>query len=280
MTKTAAILILVLSLAVFSGLKLELDRIPRAEVPGASILYLPKGTFLQYMSFGNRPFMADLIYLWAIQYFSNTRVPDRFNHLEHVFNIISELDPRYEDPYRIGAIISLYDASDPVKAFRILDLGLERNPDNWIFPWVAGHYAQMMRNFESARAYYKTAMEIEGSPQITRRLYANAAAELNDHATAYNYWLEIYEAADREGDERIRKIAFNHLYKNKAALDIEALTRAIAAYRQRFGINPPDLEELVKTGLIKTLPTDLDGRQYVYVKHSGEVTTAVLWWKR
>jgi tetratricopeptide (TPR) repeat protein len=265
---------------VFSGLKLELDRIPRAEVPGASILYLPKGTFLQYMSFGNRSFMADLIYLWAIQYFSNTLVPDRFNHLEHVFGIISELDPRYEDPYRIGAIISLYDARDPVKAFRILDLGLEKNPDNYIFPWIAGHYAQMMKDFESARSYYRKAMEIEGAPEMTRRLYANAAAELDDHLTAYRYWMDIYKDAEREGDERIIKIAVNHLYRNKAALDIEALTRAIAAYRQRFGVNPPDLEELVRVGLLTNLPTDLDGRQYVYVKHSGEVTTAVQWWKR
>lgn len=277
MSKTAAILILIVSLALFAGLKLELDRIPRAEVPGASILYLPKGTFLQYMSFGNRTFMADLIYLWAIQYFSNTRVPDRFNHLEHVFNIISELDPPYEDPYRIGSIIALYDARDLEKAYRILDLGLERNPENWIFPWLAGHYAQSGKDFETARSYYRKAMEIEGSPQILRRLYANAAAELDDHVTAYRHWLDIYTSTE---DERVKKIAFNHLYRSKAALDIEALTRAIAAYRQRFGINPPDLQELVNVGLIESLPTDLDGRQYVYIKHSGEVTTAVLWWKR
>jgi tetratricopeptide (TPR) repeat protein len=278
MRKGIVILVLIVSLASFSGLKLHLDTIPRAQVPGASILYLPSGKFLQYLALGNRPFMADLIYLWAIQYFSNTQVADRYDHMEHVFSIISELDPRYEDPYLIGAMIAGADAGDTETAFHILDLGLERNPDQWIFPWEAGHAALMqLKDFERAREYFKKAMEIPGAPAMARRLYADASTKLSDYKTALTHWWEIYETAT---DERVRSIAYSHLYRVKSALDIEALGKAIEEYRQRLGQNPEELEDLVGAGLMEHIETDLDGDAYVYDKETGEVTTARVWWKR
>ncbi len=278
MKKGIVVLILILSLAAFAGLKLHLDTIPRARVPGASILYLPSGRFLQYMSLGNRPLMADLIYLWAIQYFSNTAVAGRYDHMEHVFSIIAELDPRYLDPYQIGAMIASSDARDMEKAFRILDLGLEKNPDQWIFPWEAGHYALMqLKDYEIARAYFKKAMEIPGSPPVARRLYANAATELSDYPTALRNWLEIYQTTD---DARVKKIATNHIYRVNAAIHIESLTKAVAAFRERFGRSPEGLAELVTAGLVDSLPRDLDGNDYVYDTTTGEITTAVPWWKR
>ena len=277
MKKGGAVLILILSLAGFTGLKLVLDAIPRARVPGASILYLPSGKSLQYMSLGNRPLMADLIYLWAIQYFSNTAVADRYDHMEHVFSIIAELDPRYLDPYQIGAMIASTDAGDLQKALWILDLGLEKNPDQWIFPYQAGHLAIPLKDFELAREYFKKAMEIPGASPITRRLYANAATELSDYPTALKHWGEIYETTD---DERIKRIATNHLYRVYAAIHTKRLTEALGAFRERFGRNPGSLSDLVKLGFIESLPRDVDGNDYVYDPATGEVTTAVPWWKR
>ena len=29
-----------------------------------------------------------------------------------------------------------------------MDLGLAKNPDQWIFPFEAGHYAQMAKDYE------------------------------------------------------------------------------------------------------------------------------------
>jgi tetratricopeptide (TPR) repeat protein len=277
MKKTAVILILVLSLAAFMGLKLRLDQIARAEVPGASILYIPTGRFLQYASFGNAPLFADLIYLWAIQYFSNPKVADRFQHLEHVFSIIAELDPRYLDPYEIGALIAVYEARDLDKAFRILDLGLAKNPDQWIFPWLAGHYAQMtVKDYRIAQKYYKKAMDIEGAPAMTRRLYANAAFQLTDYRTALQHWLEIFRTAE---DDRVKKIAYNQLYRVDAALDTEALAAALAQYRERYGRLPDDLSALVTAGLMDSLPVDLEENPYQYDPSTGEVKAAEVWWK-
>ena len=139
MQKKILALLLIISCGMFMGLKIITDKIPRKTVPGASIIYIPSGKHLKLASFGYNTLMADLIYLWAIQYFSDQTIWDRFENLEHVFSIISELDPIYYDPYDVGSLIAYYDAKDLDLALRILDLGMEKNPDQWIFPLQAGH---------------------------------------------------------------------------------------------------------------------------------------------
>lgn len=278
--KPSTVLLLLIALAGLSGMKLHMDRLPRASVPGSSIIYIPSGRHMKYASLGNSPLLADLIYLWAIQYFSDQKVENRFDNLDHVFGIIAELDPRYIDPYLIGAIFAAYDARDFKACFRILERGLEKNPAEWIFPFQAGHYAQMLlKDHEMARTYFAQAMEIPGAPDFTRRLYANAFYEVDDYRTALRHWYDIYREAEAAGDERVLKIASNHIYKNKAALDLEALRGAISIYKNRFSRYPRELAELKTAGLLKEIPLDLDGKAYDYNPETGEVASQ-LWWKR
>ncbi len=278
MKKYILVVILLLSCALFMGLKTLTDRITRANIPGASIIYIPSGKFLTYATFGYSSLAADLVYLWAIQYYSNYAIAERYDHLDHIFSIIAELDPRYLDPYEMGAIIAVYEARDPYLAFKVLDRGLEKNPDQWIFPYQAGHYAQMvLKDYALAREYYRRTMEIKDAPPIAKRLYANAAFRGMDYETAWQSWLEVFQTAK---EERIKKIASNHLYQVKSALDVKRIKEAIEEYKQKYGQNPPSLDQLIKAGILASLPKDFDGNDYLYNPEKGEVEPSITWWKR
>ena len=278
MKKKLIVFLLILSCGIFMGLKLQINKIAREKIPGSSIIYIPSGKYLKFATFGYSSFIADLIYIWAIQYYSNYSIPDRYDNLDHIFSIIAELDHRYLDPYEIGAMIAVYEAKDLSLAFKILDRGLEKNPAQWIFPLQAGHYAQMMtKDYELARKYYKKAMEMDGAPVIIRRLYANAAFKIMDYKTAWENWLEIYQTTE---DERIKKIASNQLYQVKAAIDVKTIKEAIEKFKERFGRNPTEQAQLVKHGLLDSLPKDLDGKEYIYNSQTGEIRAPMIWWKR
>lgn len=274
---TALLLVLFLSLAGFVGLKLRLDGITRTKIPGSSIIYIPSGKYLRAATFGYSSFAADVIYVWAIQYYGNPVIADRFTHLRHVFSIIADLDPVWFDPYQIAALIALYDAKDLKLALEMFDLGADRNPDKWIFPFEAGHYAQLVKDFDTAKVYYKRALDIPGSPPITKRLYANAAFKTQDIGTAWETWSEVYRTAP---EPEVRKIATNHLYNIKATIDIAGLKKAVETFRERYGRRPAGLEELVGRGLVAELPLDFDGKDYVYDPATGDIKTAVIPWKR
>jgi len=269
---------LVATSGAFAALKVRTDKIVRRKVPGSSIIYLPSGKFLKYATFGYSALAADLIYLWSIQYYSTPTIDDRFDHLAHIFSIIAELDPRYVDPYEVGALIAIQEAHDPEAAFKILDLGLEKNPDQWVFPFDAGHIALMqLKDYPLAEKYFKICMAIPGAPDFVQRLYANAIYKKGDLKTSWDTWLQIYKTAP---DERTKKIAENHLYNVKATIDTGMLKEALRAYRDRTGRFPDSLGRLVQAGLLKDIPKDLDGKDYVYDPGTGNVTTVISPWKR
>ena len=278
MKKSVLIIFLIVSCASFLGLKVLTDEIPRAHMPGASIIYIPSGKYLKHATFGYSSLVADLIYIWAIQYYSDYSIAERYDYLDHIFSIIAELDPLYLDPYEMGALIAVYEARNPYLAFKVLDMGLEKNPDQWIFPYQAGHYAaSTLKDYELAREYYKKTMEIQGAPDIAKRLYADASFKDLDYQSAWENWEEVYERTD---DERIKKIASNHLYQVRTAMDIARLEEAVEKYRQEYGRFPGDLYQLVRTGFLSSVPKDPDDNDYIYDPETGKIEPPVTWWKR
>jgi tetratricopeptide (TPR) repeat protein len=269
---------LVVSSAGFMGLKLQADRIARARLPGSSIIYVPSGKFLKYATFGYSSLAADLLYLWAIQYYSTYEIPDRFTYLDHIFSVISELDPAYTDPYEVGSLIAGQEARNIPLALKILDRGLEKNPSAWIFPFEAGHIAQMQtKDYALAREYYAKAMALPGAPDLIKRLYANASFRTMDYRTSWDTWLEIYRTAT---DEQVRKTASNHLYQVKAAMDLDALKEAVAAFKTKFKRLPSGFGEIAGSGILTSIPKDMDGKDYLYDPATGEVKAATIPWKR
>ncbi len=272
------VILLILSCGIFMSLKVKTDNISRKKIPGSSIIYIPSGQYLKFATFGNSSLLADLIYVWAIQYYSDYTIPDMYEYLDHIFSIINELDPSYLDPYDIGAVIAAYEAEDLDLALKILDRGLEKNPEQWLFPYMAAHYAQMIKkDHKLAQEYYKKAMNIEEVPPIVERLYANAIFKSMDYKRALQTWLEIYKTAK---DERIKKIASNHLYNITATIDIQKINEAIEKFKESYGRNPMELSQLVRAGFLDSLPKDLDGKEYIYDSRTGEVKTPTIPWKR
>jgi tetratricopeptide (TPR) repeat protein len=279
-TATTLLLIafLMAAAAAFTALKVRTDKVARETLPGSSIIYIPSGKFLKYATFGYRALAADAIYLWAIQYYSTPTIDDRFDHLDHIFAIINELDPRYQDPYEVGALIAVQEARNPAAAFAILDRGAANNPDQWVYPFDAGHVAMMtLKDFPLAEKYFEQCMKIPGAPEFVERLRANAIFKKGDLRTSWETWLDIYKKAP---DERTKKIASNYLYNVKAAIDSAALEDAAAKYRERFGRPPADLETLLRTGFLREVPKDMDGEDYLYDPATGKVKTVISPWRR
>jgi len=269
---------LIVTAAASMALKVATDRVAREKLPGSSIIYIPSGKFLKYATFGYRAVAADAIYLWAIQYYSTPTIDDRFDHLDHIFAIINELDPRYQDPYEVGALIAVQEARNPAAAFSILDRGAANNPDQWVYPFNAGHIALMtLKDYPLAEKYFEKCMKIPGAPEFVERLRANAIFKKGDLRTSWETWLEIYKKAP---DERTKKIASNHLYNVKATIDAAAVEDAAAKYRERFGRPPADLGTLLRTGFLPEVPKDMDGEDYLYDPATGKVKTVTSPWRR
>jgi len=250
----------------------RLEALRSGEPAGAQVLYLPSGKYLKIISLGYPEVMADIIYIWSIQYYSNYDQSDRFKYLEHIYGgVISELDPRYVDPYLIGAVIMSTEANDDEMALRLLDKGIAANPDEWILPFDAGFLCyDRLKDYPRATRYFEMALESPGAPSVVKRLHAEMYNKMGDKRASLEYWKEVLEGAD---SDYVRNVSSMHVHDLTIEADLETLRRAVASWRSRYGGTPPDLQALARAGLTDSVPVDPEGNPYRYDRSTGEVTS-------
>jgi len=238
------------------------------------LLYLPNGKYLKLASLGHAPLLADLLYLWAIQYYSNYERADRYRYVEHVFNeVITELDPHYVDPYWLGALIMTVEAGDLEGGLRLLDKGRRNNPDDWALPYLAGWECYHAERFERAADYFEIAARIPGAPPALSRLRAGMYTKAGDLRTAIEIWAGVLQ--DPESDQASRAIAERQIRELTVRLHLETLRLAIERFRIDNGAYPRSLAELVAVSYIRHRPLDPEGREYDYDPTTGRVSAPV-----
>lgn len=244
-----------------------------APTPEHELLYLPNGRLLKLLSLGQAPLLADVVYLWAIQHYSDYERTDRYAWVEHVFDgVITELDPCYVDAYWLGGLILILEAGDLEAGLRLLDKGARNNPREWILPYLAGWECYRAGQKDRAQSYFARATAVPGAPAILPRVIAGIEAQKGNLRQAIALWEEIL--ADPGSAEATRAIAARRIRELRGKADVADLEAAIERFRNDNGRSPRRLEELLARSYIDALPVDPAGRPYGYDPRTGTVSSS------
>jgi len=240
---------------------------------------LPSGKTLRILSFGYRNLAADLLFIWAIQFYSSYHLTNMYDYLEGVFNTITDLTPEYLEPYIVGSWIMALEAKDVQMAIRLLQKGSKSLPDQWIFDYECGFYAyKSLKDYRLASTYFDRAAAHPTAPEHVKRKKAHMVYMMNDLDYAYRLWEDIYKTAE---DRMTRDAAYNHLFQIKYEKDRQWLEEKIILYRSRYQRNPHRLEDLVRAGIVQAIPRDFDGTGYLYDPKTGEIKSQRMFkWKK
>jgi len=260
-----AIIAVLLGAVVLS--EVRLGKITRVDPLGRELLYLPSPEMLKIMSLGNPGLVADVLYLWSIQYYSFYQPHERFLYLETVYTLITDLDPLYVDAYRIGALImQIQTGSDQEEleaaVRRIFDKGIRNLPDNWqLAEAAAWDFFIRFKDRETALHYAEIATQRPGAPPRIKRMVGvwrdkENAWTLDD---SIEYWRLAVENAENEWD---RVLCMNQFYDAVTARDRTALEPLLEAYSAHFGLCPENWEELTRAGALRQVPLDAYGDPY------------------
>ncbi|HKQ62862.1 MAG TPA: hypothetical protein VJS92_16335 [Candidatus Polarisedimenticolaceae bacterium] len=251
----------------------RLERVTSQRPAYDSLLYLPNGPYLRVASLGHASLVADAVYIWAIQFYSNYERQDRYHYVEHVFsNVIAELDPHYVDPYWLGSMILIAEAHDLEAGLRLLDKGFANNPDQWVLPYLAGWECYHVRQLDRAARYFQQAAAVPGAQPAVARMAAHMQARTGSLREALRFWEAAL--ADPECDQRTRAIARQQMRDLKPRVDVEELRAAVERFRIDNARPPRALAELRERGYLGVVPVDADGREYPYDARAGTVSFA------
>jgi hypothetical protein len=265
--KLMAVILVVGALAVAVTAEYRLGRIPREDPLGKELLYLPSAEMLKIISLGNSSLVADLLYMWSIQYYSGFQPTERFLYLEPVYNLITDLDPRYYDAYRIGALIMQIQTSGDQQQLkstvqRLFDKGLRNLPESWELAEAAAWDMYMrFKDRQAALHYAEIAAQRPHAPPRIKRMVGVWRDADNEWTVddSIAYWRK---ALDEAVDPMDQQVCRSKLYDAVAAKDRQQIEPRLREYVDRYGRCPDDWQTLIRTGLLRDEPLDLFGNPY------------------
>ncbi len=243
-----------------------LQGVERRDPLGRELLYLPSPEMLRLASLGNPGLVADLFYLWSIQYYSKYQPHERFLYLDTVYDLITDLDPLYHDAYRVGALImqlpTTEEEAHKAAVIRLFDKALRNMPDDYEIAEAAGWDMYVRyRDKPEALRYFRSAADVPGSPHRLRRFLAvwSNDEEGWSFEDALSYWMEVRDEAETDYDLAVCE---KQIYRLFASRDEAALNPVLQNWKLRYGICAGSWQEIVEAGWLGEVPVDYFGNSY------------------
>jgi tetratricopeptide (TPR) repeat protein len=256
---------LVVSLAASVVLLEGIDRL-RPQAAAEEVLYLNSPKALKRLSLGYNGLLADIYWTRAVQYFgfrhhSGTR---NYDLLAPLLEITTHLDPHLIVAYEFGtsflAPAPPDGAGHPEEAIKLINFGIQNNPDDWKLYYDLGFvYYMNLRNYpEAAKAFARGARAPNAHPFL-RLLAAQMAEHAGEFETARLMWNTAYQNTH---DKLIQQNAIEHLRALRVDEDVTHLQHAVTRFGERTGRLPTSMAELAAAEKLPGIPVDPDGNPY------------------
>ncbi len=261
-----------LALVLFAAAAGVAHRIRVGEENPYDVAFVPGAGALRWLSLGHPTLAADLTWLRVVQYVGEKRGDERgWNKLRPLVEVVTDLDPRHGYAYQVGANM-LSSVGLVGDANAILEKGTRNVPDRYILPFHRAVNAFLYEGDHAlAGRWFEVAARTPGAPAHLRDYVLAQYVKGNVAEAALSFLRQLEsEAQDDESRKSIRSQILRATLEREAA----PLEAAAARFRDRYGIRPVALEQLVHDGLISAIPPDPFGGSY-YLDAEGRVRSTV-----
>jgi len=252
----------------------ELDqRQDRSLIEIEGLAQLPKGEYLKPALLGYHHLGADVLWLRLVQVLGKKRNSlDEYEWMYHALDVITTLDPQYAYAYYAGGVILGDLANRTDLSNRLLEKGVDANPEVWNIPFLLGynHYFLLGDPAKGAE-YIMRAASLPDGPSYLPGLATRMAAEAGSPDTA----LAFLEVRLRETqDPEMREVLAYRMKEVIIERDIRILEHAVEAYQVQHRTLPTTLTDLVAAGALSSLPQEPFGGDYRLDRKTGSVSSS------
>jgi len=263
-----------LLLACLGWLQGELDlRQDRTVVQIEGLAQLPKGEYLKPALLGYHHLGADLLWLRLLQVVGKRGISeDEYEWMYHALDVITTLDPQYAYPYYAGGVVLVDQANRTDLSNRLLEKGVDANPDVWNIPFLLGYnYYFLLADPAKGAEYIMKAASLPDRPAYLPGLATRMSVEAGDPETA----LAFLDARLQDTqDPQTRESLANRMKEVIIERDLRVLESAVAAYRTQHGALPATFTDLVVAGALPILPQEPFGGDYRLDRKTGSVSSS------
>lgn len=237
---------------------------------------LPKSGVLIPLSFGCRALMADSVWVATVQRLGGMDVFKASDTQKRVLAqgavAASEIDPHFVFPLEaMGVVLSAW-MNEAGIARKLFLRGWFLAPQSWKFPFFLG-FLSYIHEGDTRRAaeFLKRASIKPNCPAYVTRLTAKLYTLSGNPKEALAFLesvsgLESLAYFRPQIEERKKEVLLTMAF--------DEIEGALARYRARFGKPPKDIQELKALGLLKRVPKDPFGGDFLIDKQGRVITTS------
>ena len=250
------------------GSVFSLSRVDQLRTGAAleDVLYIRSPKILKRLSLGYDGLLADVYWTRVVQYFGARHAAhaSHYRQLAPLLAITTTLDPHLVVAYQFGANFLSpeppYGAGMPDDAVRLVEFGIENNPNDWKLYYNLGFiYYFDMKDYRRAAEAFARGSTVPNAHPILRVMAAQMAQHAGDTQMGRALWTTTYQNTE---DKQIRANAIAHLRALQVADDVSALEELVAQYGQKTGQLPKSLSDMMAANLLRGIPVDPTGRPY------------------
>lgn len=190
---------LLVAVCVAGVILFQADR-PAVGTPNPRV-FIPSPGFYKNFSESDRATVADVYWLYLIQYYGeHVKSDHRLDSMPAMVDLITSLSPHWTEPYFLGAFAMLdLDPARPDIAYSLLEKGSQANPGDWHFPFYLGFFAYTFGGKDGRRLaadWYAKAASLPGRPAYVPALAADLLGTGSDKRKAIDLWAQVYGLGD------------------------------------------------------------------------------------
>lgn len=245
------------------SLQVKIDQIRSTTRRVEELRFLPSSDALRIVSLGYREFVADLLWLKAIQFVGGKDQTGKgYDWLYHVLDVVTDLDPKFFEAYQVGAMALSVLGSHPDQSVLLLQKGAAQIPDRWeLYFYLGFNYFYFLDDFKNAAIHMEKATTLSGSPPYLVNLTAKLLAESHSPATSLTFALGAYASIN---DPHIRERLKKTINVLKVKVDLEGLNAAADKFLSKYPEERPSLDRFLGVGLISMKPVEPYGGEYYW----------------
>lgn len=215
---------------------------------------IPRADLAKTFTLGFDRVIADYYWLLFLQYYGDRRSAsvDLYHHVPAYLKLIIAIDPHFTRPYWFVAFAIAGDLKQMDEAEHLLNLGIEKNPEDWNLPYIAGFTQYLYaKNEKKASFYYRKASRVKGAPAFLETLAQIMDSQVWSVLKQIRTWDAIYRSTDNavladKAKENLR-LLWSRVYYNQKVTD---------TYRKRA------LSKLQELDLQLLSPQDLSSKTF------------------
>lgn len=236
-------------------------------------IFVPSGSYMKVAVLGYNNFIADLYYLKAHQYVGTQEVRKAdFPQLYPIIDLITDLDPKFISPYMFGGLALSLSGMHVDESILILKKAYKVDPNIWQTGFYLGfNYWYYLQEYDRAVEYTSKAASQPGAPSFLSALAANLYAESKRPDMAIDFLKNLKETTK---DEDAKKDIDLRIKLAEVTRDAQILEGAMERFKKKYNKMPAALDDLVKKGIIDSIPIEPNGGYYYIDKEKGEVKSS------